>query len=108
VRRGDLRDKMLDDGFTVEYYKKLIRELKKHFRYEVFVYCEKSNWEDLKSLHGLCQLKIGNSKKQDFSEMVRSKILIIGNSAFSLVASYCSTNIHLIDYHNLQKYVMKE
>ena len=106
ARRGDVTKKMIEIGYDVHYYKKLINKINKsccdfNFCPEIRIYTEEQNSEDLQKLESIGNLKVirgdASNMKEHFNQLTRAEFLFLSWSSFCLWASVISTNSILVD-----------
>tara|TARA_Y100000389_G_scaffold204655_1_gene258615 strand:- start:6487 stop:7332 length:846 start_codon:yes stop_codon:yes gene_type:complete len=97
IRRGDLTDRLIKNGFTSKYYKNIVNKLINN--HNIIIICENINSNDIKNefLHfnnNKLQILYGNDNniKEHFSLMLNSDILIPSSSSFSIIASEMRKN----------------
>ena len=101
IRRGDLHTRMIEEGFTYQYYENIINVINKYLNIKINIYCEDSNYDDIINLNKLknTHVDIGglNDFSRQFNELCRSKYLILSPSCFSIYTAYLSKGIVLCD-----------
>lgn len=101
IRRGDLSSRMIDAGYTYNYYKNVINIINKYLNIKINVYCENSNCEDIIKLNQLKNTSVDlgdlNDFSKQFNELCRSKYLILSPSSFSIFTGYLSKGIVIGD-----------
>lgn len=118
IRRGDLAKWCYDIGFTLDYYKNIINILNEHLNIKINIYCEDGftnrggGWDktvlnfdyndiDILKTYKNVNIVKGNPTGSDFNkhlnELIRSKILIMSPSSFSLWAGFITRGKVLID-----------
>jgi len=124
IRRGDLAEKLIREGFDANYYTQIINKLNQHLNLHINIYSEIDNSEDILVLKKLknVNLFLGDVSNinEHFYALCTSKILILSRSSFSTWAAYLSkglvvfqTNIikhlyHKVDPNNFYSYGLSE
>lgn len=97
IRRGDISNKMIKQGWDIEFYKNIINSINETSNLKINIYSELENSDDLLELKDMknVNLMLGDASnlEDDIWNMVHSKYFLVSNSSLATWIAYLNKNI---------------
>ena len=119
IRRGDLAKWSTDQGFTMDYYTKIINVINKYMNIKINIYCESGNTsrgnlkydklnenfdfndvlilKNLKNVSLIMGNPLGDDFNEHFNQLCRSKYIFMSPSSFPLWCGFISNATIFVD-----------